>query len=53
MNQDHTKPSLEFRIKFKQEYGIDYLEAIDNLNRQKKENERKWLELLVKHGVIR
>ena len=48
----NTEVSIEFRIEFKKEYGIDYVEAVNRLKEQSKERERRWNELLIKHKVI-
>jgi len=39
---------LKFRIKFKEEYGIDYYEAVDNLNKTKQQSARDWNDLLMR-----
>lgn len=44
--------SLEFRIWFRDEFNIDYLDAIENLRNNKKESDRKWHQVLVKHNLI-
>lgn len=55
-NKNHTPKndtaSLEFRIWFADEFGIDYLDAIQKLNESKKETNRKWHQVLVKHNLI-
>ena len=43
---------LEFRIRFKKDYGIDYLEALDRLKKMKEQSELKWQQTLVKYGLI-
>ena len=50
--QESTKSELEFRLWFRDEFGIDYLEAVKTLQERKKETERLWRQILVKHGVI-
>ena len=56
MTKNHIQASdtvsLEFRIKFKDEFGLDYLDAIDQLNERKSETERNWHQLLVKYNLI-
>ncbi len=44
--------SLEFRIWFRDEFNIDYLDAIESLRNNKKESDRKWHQVLVKHNLI-
>jgi len=44
--------SLEFRIWFRDEFNVDYLDAIENLRNNKKESDRKWHQVLVKHNLI-
>lgn len=48
----NTKTEIEFRIEFKKDYGIDYLDAVNNLKQRKKESERKWKNILIKNGII-
>lgn len=43
---------IEFRIWFRKEFGIDYLEAVEKLNQRKKESERNWQNMLIKNGII-
>lgn len=38
---------LNFRIAFKEEFGVDWNEAWDRLHRQKEETERKWQQSLI------
>lgn len=45
-------PNLEFRIWFKDEFGIDYLDAVENLRNDQKETQRKWHQVLVKYNLI-
>ena len=55
MKKAHSQNSineLEFRILFKKEYGIDYLDALDKFKQFKQENERSWNQLLLKHRLI-
>lgn len=47
-----TKNEIEFRLQFKEDYGIDYLEAIERLNKRKRDSERRWINMLIKNGVI-
>ena len=42
----------EVRIEFRDEYGIDYQEALKELKERRHETERLWNQTLVKHGVI-
>ena len=42
---------LEFREWFYNEFGTDYIDAVNKLNEQKKETERKWNQTLIKHGL--
>ncbi len=51
-SQRNTKNELEFRLWFKGEFGIDYLEATKKIQVNKIENERLWQQLLVSRGVI-
>ena len=50
-SQTNIKSDLEFRIEFKKEYGIDYFEAVDNLNKRKEESDRKWRNILTRYGI--
>ena len=45
-------PEIDFRIWFKNEYGMDYLEALHNLDEQKEESNRKWNQILVKYNLV-
>lgn len=49
MSNNSVQEEIEFRIQFKQEYGIDYNEALQRLKEQKKESERKWQNTLIKN----
>lgn len=45
MKEIHSKAEeteLEFRIRFKSEYGIDYQEAIDNIKRKQEKRNQWW-----------
>lgn len=44
--------SLEFRIWFKDEFGIDYLDALEKLRDDQRETERNWHQVLVKYNLI-
>ena len=48
----NTEVSLEFRIKFKEEYGVDFLEAVIKLREDAKQSERDWISVLMKNKVI-
>ena len=52
-SQESIKSELEFRLWFRDEFAIDYIDAIQTLSERKKESERLWRQLLVKHGVIK
>lgn len=51
-SQKSTKSELEFRLWFRDEFKIDYLEAVKKIQENKIENERLWQQLLVSHKVI-
>ncbi len=44
--------SLEFRIQFNDEYGIDYIDAIEKLREETAQTERNWHQVLVKYNLI-
>ena len=55
MNRDHSQKDiseLEFRIKFREEYGIDYLDAVDIVKRTRERTELEWNQLLIKYKLI-
>ena len=52
-SQTSIESEIEFRIRFKKEYGVDYLEALDKLKNRMEESERKWINTLISHGVIK
>jgi len=47
----NTKSEIDFRIEFRKEYGIDYLEAVENLQARREESERKWQNVLISNGI--
>jgi hypothetical protein len=47
-NSQNAISEIEFRVSFRDEYGIDYLEAINALKKRKQETEREWNQLLVR-----
>tara|TARA_R110002051_G_C8631513_1_gene484827 strand:- start:423 stop:596 length:174 start_codon:yes stop_codon:yes gene_type:complete len=51
--ETNTISELDFRIKFRDEYGIDYQDATKELEERRHETERVWHQLLVSHGVIK
>jgi hypothetical protein len=51
-SEKNTISELEFRIDFRDEFGIDYQEALSDLKEKVYETERLWNQTLVKHGVI-
>ena len=53
--RSHTQintASLEFRVWFKDEFGIDYLDAIEKLRDDQKQTERNWHQVLVKYNLV-
>ncbi len=52
-SQTSTKNELEFRLWFRDEFGLDYLEAVKLIKERKQETERAWHQVLVEHGVIK
>ena len=46
-DQDTQENELEFRIWFRDEFGMDYLEALEKLKNMKQESERKWQQSLM------
>ena len=53
VSRENTKNELEFRLWFRDEFGIDYLEALRLIKERKAETERVWRQVLVEHGVIK
>ena len=55
MKNHHSQKDIseiEFRIQFKEEFGIDYLDAVNNMQEFKNENIRRWQQLLIKYNII-
>ena len=52
-SQKNIKNELEFRVWFKSEFNIDYLDAVKILQEKRSETHRLWRQLLVSHGVIK
>lgn len=50
--EKNTLDELKFRLDFRDEYGIDYNEAIDNLKRKKEESAARWNQILLKYNLI-
>jgi hypothetical protein len=48
----NIETEIDFRIWFRDEFGIDYLEAVKLIKERKSETERVWRQVLVEHGVI-
>jgi len=51
-SQNNIKNELEIRVWFKSEFGIDYLDAVNQIKQTRKETERRWHQLLVKYNLI-
>lgn len=51
-NTQVTKTSLQIRVEFKEEFGIDIPEAEEIIKQRRGETERYWHQVLVEHGVI-
>ena len=51
--EDDIQNEIEFRLMFRREYGIDYLEALDRLKKQRQKTETKWNQLLVNNKLIK
>ncbi len=51
--EDGIQNEIEFRLMFRREYGIDYLEALDRLKKQRQKTETKWNQLLVNNKLIK
>ncbi len=52
-NGQHLKAEeseLNFRIRFRDEYGIDYYEAIDNIKRKQEKRNQWWHNVCVTYG---
>lgn len=47
-----TKTSLQIRVEFKEEFGIDISEAEEIIKQRRGETERYWHQVLVEYGVI-
>ena len=50
--QGNIKNELDFRVWFKAEFGVDYLEATKWLDDTKIESERRWQQSLIKNSEI-
>ena len=50
---ENTRNEIDFRLWFRAEFGIDYLEATRLIKQRKAETERLWRQVLVEHGVIK
>jgi hypothetical protein len=49
-NNQHSKAEeseLDFRIRFKQEYGVDYQETLDNIKEKQQKRNRWWHNICV------
>ena len=51
--QKNTNDEIQFRIDFKENFGIDYAEAVANFKKVNQESERGWNQLLIKHNLTR
>ena len=51
-SQKNIKSELEFRVWFRDEFGLDYQEAVKILKEKRSETNRVWRQVLVSHGVI-
>tara|TARA_R110001606_G_scaffold362744_1_gene516595 strand:- start:120 stop:302 length:183 start_codon:yes stop_codon:yes gene_type:complete len=49
--QENTKSELEFRVWFKNEFGVDYVVAKKQLEDEKAESERKWQQTIIKNNI--
>jgi len=47
-NSQSAIKELEFRVWFKEQFSIDYLEAVKLLNDRKAESNRQWNQLLTR-----
>lgn len=45
--QNSKESDLAFRIAFREEFGVDWNEAFDDLHKDKEETERKWQQTLL------
>ena len=43
--------SLEFRLAFKQEFGVDWVEAMNDCKEKQKEIQRSYEQDLIKYGI--
>jgi hypothetical protein len=53
MNDQHSKAEeseLDFRIRFKNDYGIDYQEALDEIKRKQETRNQWWHNMCVVYG---
>ncbi len=51
-SQGNIKSELEFRIWFRDQFGIDYIQAVKELNERKAETERQWRQVLTSNNII-
>ena len=52
LNSQESINELNFRVEFKSDYGIDYLEALDKIKQMKQSTARNWHQVLVKNKLI-
>ena len=53
MIDQHSKAEeseLDFRIRFRNEYGIDYQEVLDNIKRKQEKRNQWWHNMCVVYG---
>ncbi len=54
MNNNQTshaeESELDFRVRFKDEYGVDYQEALDHIKRKQEKRNQWWHSVCVLHG---
>lgn len=51
-SQENIKNELEFRVWFRDEFGMDYIQAVKELNERKTETERQWQQTLTSNNII-
>lgn len=44
----NIKNELEFRLLFREEFGVDYLEALNKIKNARAETNRKWNQVAIK-----
>lgn len=51
-SQENIRNELEFRVWFRDEFGMDYLDAVKWLDDRRKETARSWHQTLTSNKLI-